>query len=61
MSTGVKIVQCNTKPSYDINWYINDTDDIFFGGTHYRELIKKDQWVKRTRSNTFYATSIRGY
>ena len=36
----------DTKPSYDINWYINDTDDIFFGGTHYRDLIKKYQWVR---------------
>ena len=43
----------NTKPSYDINWYINDTDDIFFGGTHYRDLIKKYQWVKESDLTPF--------
>ncbi len=33
-------------PSYDINWYINDSEDIFFGGTHYKELLRKNQWLR---------------
>lgn len=34
-----------SKPSYDINWYLNDSDDIYFGGTHYKDILKKYQWL----------------
>ena len=42
-----------TKPAYNIDWYINDSDDIFFGGTHYRDLLKKYQWLKKSDLNPF--------
>ena len=35
-----------TSPSYDMSWFINDSKDIFFGGTHLKELKKKYQWLK---------------
>ena len=27
-----------SKPSYNIDWYINDSENIFFGGTHCEQL-----------------------
>ena len=36
----------DSSPSYDLNWFINDTKDIFFGGTHFDKLKKKYQWLK---------------
>jgi len=35
-----------SKPSYDINWYLNDSDEIYFGGTHYKDILKKYQWLR---------------
>ena len=43
----------NSKPSYDIDWYINDTDSIYFGGTHYKDILKKYQWIKSNDLNPF--------
>lgn len=42
---GSEDLSSTSKPSYNIDWYINDSQDIFFGGTHYKDLIKKYQWV----------------
>ena len=33
------------KPSYDVNWYINDSDQIFWGYSLQR-FLKKYQWLK---------------
>ncbi len=41
------------KPSYDVNWYINDSDQIFFGGTHYKDFLKKYQWLKFSDIKSF--------
>jgi len=41
------------KPSYDINWYLNDSDQIFFGGTHYKDFLKKYQWLKFSDIKSF--------
>lgn len=35
-----------SKPSYDINWYLNDSEEIYFGGTHYKDILKKYQWLR---------------
>jgi N-acetyl sugar amidotransferase len=42
-----------SSPSYNIDWIINDSEDIFFGGTHYKDIIKKYQWVKENDLNSF--------
>lgn len=36
-----------SKPSYDVNWYINNSDQIFFGGVHYKELLKKYKFLSK--------------
>ena len=30
----------DNSPSYDMSWFINDTKDIFFGGTHINDIKK---------------------
>ena len=34
------------KPTYTTEWYVNDSDQIYFGGLHYRDILKKYQWLK---------------
>ena len=43
----------DNSPSYDMNWFINDTEDIFFGGTHVKDLKKKYQWLKEVDLNPY--------
>ena len=30
-----------------LSWLLNDSEDIFFGGTHYKDILKKYQWIKK--------------
>ena len=42
-----------SSPSYDVSWLLNDSEDIFFGGTHYKDILKKYQWIKKNELSAF--------
>ena len=41
------------KPTYTTEWYVNDSDQIYFGGLHYRDILKKYQWLKISDLKSF--------